>query len=131
MAMFVTKRLLMALATVLVVAVLAFLLVHAMPGSPGAVSLGGAGASQEAIDKLNQSLGWNDPWWFSSSAGWLRRFKGTLESRSSMAGPSARTLPTGFRSPPHWPRALPSSALSSASSWESPRLSVVGGSWTS
>ncbi|MFH5879429.1 ABC transporter permease [Arthrobacter sp. NA-172] len=60
MAMFVTKRLLMALATVLVVAVLAFLLVHAMPGSPGAVSLG-AGASQEAIDALNQRLGWNDP----------------------------------------------------------------------
>jgi peptide/nickel transport system permease protein len=50
----------MALATVLVVAVLAFLLVHAMPGSPGAVSLG-AGASQEAIDEVNQRLGWNDP----------------------------------------------------------------------
>lgn len=50
----------MALATVLVVAVLAFLLVHAMPGSPGAVSLG-AGATQEAIDEVNQRLGWNDP----------------------------------------------------------------------
>jgi peptide/nickel transport system permease protein len=60
MAMFVAKRLLMALATVLVVAVLAFLLVHAMPGSPGAVSLG-AGAAQEAIDEVNQRLGWNDP----------------------------------------------------------------------
>jgi peptide/nickel transport system permease protein len=60
MALFVTKRLLMALATVLVVAVLAFLLVHAMPGSPGAVSLG-AGATQEAIDEVNQRLGWNDP----------------------------------------------------------------------
>jgi len=60
MALFITKRLLMALATVLVVAVLAFLLVHAMPGSPGAVSLG-AGASQEAIDAVNQRMGWNDP----------------------------------------------------------------------
>ena len=60
MALFITKRLLMALATVLVVAVLAFLLVHAMPGSPGAVSLG-AGASQEAIDEVNARLGWNDP----------------------------------------------------------------------
>jgi peptide/nickel transport system permease protein len=60
MALFITKRLLMALATVLVVAVLAFLLVHAMPGSPGAVSLG-AGASQEAIDEVNQRLGWSDP----------------------------------------------------------------------
>lgn len=60
MALFITKRLLMALATVLVVAVLAFLLVHAMPGSPGAVSLG-AGASQEAIHEVNQRLGWNDP----------------------------------------------------------------------
>jgi len=60
MALFITKSLLMALATVLVVAVLAFLLVHAMPGSPGAVSLG-AGASQEAIDEVNQRLGWNDP----------------------------------------------------------------------
>ncbi len=60
MALFITKRLLMALATVLVVAVLAFLLVHAMPGSPGAVSLG-AGASQEAIDEVNPRLGWNDP----------------------------------------------------------------------
>ena len=60
MALFITKRLLMALATVLVVAVLAFLLVHAMPGSPGAVSLG-AGASQQAIDEVNQRLGWNDP----------------------------------------------------------------------
>jgi len=59
MALFITKRLLMALATVLVVAVLAFLLVHAMPGSPGAVSLG-AGASQEAIDEVNQRLGWSD-----------------------------------------------------------------------
>src|SRR6478609_11432208 len=60
MALFITKRLLMALATVLVVAVLAFLLVHAMPGSPGAVSLG-AGASQQAIDEVNQRLGWNAP----------------------------------------------------------------------
>ena len=60
MAMFIAKRLLMAFATVLVVAVLAFLLVHAMPGSPGAVSLG-AGAAQEAIDEVNQRLGWNDP----------------------------------------------------------------------
>ncbi|ADX72849.1 ABC transporter permease [Pseudarthrobacter phenanthrenivorans] len=60
MALFITRRLLMALATVLVVAVLAFLLVHAMPGSPGAVSLG-AGATQEAIDEVNQRLGWNDP----------------------------------------------------------------------
>lgn len=60
MATFVVKRLLMALATVLVVAVLAFLLVHAMPGSPGAVSLG-AGAAPEAINEVNQRLGWNDP----------------------------------------------------------------------
>ncbi len=60
MALFITKRLLMALATVLVVAVLAFLLVHAMPGSPGAISLG-AGATQEAITEVNQRLGWNDP----------------------------------------------------------------------
>ena len=60
MAIYVAKRLLMALATVLVVAVLAFALVHAMPGSPGAVSLG-AGASQEAINQVNQRLGWSDP----------------------------------------------------------------------
>ncbi|MGY3379994.1 peptide/nickel transport system permease protein [Arthrobacter sp. TE12231] len=60
MAIYVAKRLLMALATVLLVAVLAFLLVHAMPGSPGAVSLG-AGASQEAISQVNEKLGWSDP----------------------------------------------------------------------
>lgn len=60
MALFITKRLMMALATVFVVAVLAFLLVHAMPGSPGAVSLG-AGATPEAIDEVNQRLGWDDP----------------------------------------------------------------------
>ncbi|MEY9776639.1 MULTISPECIES: ABC transporter permease [unclassified Arthrobacter] len=60
MAIYVAKRLLMALATVLVVAVLAFLLVHAMPGSPGAVSLG-AGATQQAIDEVNVRLGWSDP----------------------------------------------------------------------
>ena len=60
MAIYVAKRLLMALATVLLVAVLAFLLVHAMPGSPGAVSLG-AGASQEAINQVNEKLGWSDP----------------------------------------------------------------------
>lgn len=60
MAIYVAKRLLMALATVLVVAVLAFLLVHAMPGSPGAVSLG-AGATQQAIDEVNSRLGWSDP----------------------------------------------------------------------
>ncbi|MBT2568700.1 ABC transporter permease [Arthrobacter sp. ISL-85] len=69
MALFITKRLLMALATVLVVAVLAFLLVHAMPGSPGAVSLG-AGASQEAIDAVNQRMGWNDPL-FAQFCTWL------------------------------------------------------------
>lgn len=60
MAIYVAKRLLMALATVLVVAVLAFLLVHAMPGSPGAVSLG-AGATQQAIEEVNVRLGWSDP----------------------------------------------------------------------
>ena len=60
MAIYVARRLLMALATVLVVAVLAFLLVHAMPGSPGAVSLG-AGATQQAIDEVNVRLGWSDP----------------------------------------------------------------------
>ena len=81
MALFVAKRLLMALATVLVVAVLAFLLVHAMPGSPGAVSLG-AGASQDAIDQLNQQPRLERSAVLpSSSAGWATRCRAIWASR--------------------------------------------------
>ena len=96
MVLFAAKRLLMALATVLVVAVLTVLLVHAMPGSPGAVSLG-AGASQDAIDQLNQKLGWNDQLlvqffrWLGGAA--QGNFGTSLIDGRSVAGDLANRLP--------------------------------------
>jgi peptide/nickel transport system permease protein len=60
MTIYLVKRLVIALVTMLAVSVLAFLLVHAMPGTPGQVILG-LGAKQAQIDAVNQKLGWNDP----------------------------------------------------------------------
>lgn len=60
MVVFAVKRLLLAVVTIFVVSVIAFLLVHATPGSPGLVVVG-PGATSSAIAAANQKLGWNDP----------------------------------------------------------------------
>jgi len=57
---FFVRRFLVALATVIVVSILVFLLVHAGNGSPGVSALG-QGATPEEIDTYNQNIGWNDP----------------------------------------------------------------------
>ncbi|GAA1964341.1 ABC transporter permease [Microbacterium deminutum] len=57
---YITKRAGLAAATLLGVSILAFLLVHAMPGSPGQILLG-LGATPDEIAAENQTLGWNDP----------------------------------------------------------------------
>jgi peptide/nickel transport system permease protein len=54
------KRAALAAATLVGVSIVVFLLVHAMPGSPGKVLLG-LGARPTEIAALNQKLGWNDP----------------------------------------------------------------------
>ncbi|MGP6177756.1 ABC transporter permease [Microbacterium sp. A196] len=60
MGRFIIVRALMALTTVVVVTMIAFLLVHAMPGSPGAVALG-TSATEDAIHAFNERIGWYDP----------------------------------------------------------------------
>ena len=72
MVAFVTRRLLFAVGTVLAASVISFLLVHASPGSPGAV-VAGVGASKAQIAAENHALGWDRPlaaqfWtWFSDA----------------------------------------------------------------
>lgn len=60
MTTYLPRRLLLAAGTVGTAAVLSFLLVHAMPGSPGAVLLG-PGADPAAVRARNTQLGWYDP----------------------------------------------------------------------
>lgn len=60
MARFILVRVLMALATIVVVTAIVFLLVHAMPGSPGSLALG-TSATPEAVDAYNERIGWYDP----------------------------------------------------------------------
>lgn len=60
MTVFILKRVLFGLLTILVVSIVAFLLVRLMPGSPGSIVLG-IGATPEEITAYNDSIGWNDP----------------------------------------------------------------------
>lgn len=60
MTRFLARRAAMAVVTLTAVLVLTFVLVHSMPGSPGAILLG-PGASEQAIHVQNDALGWNQP----------------------------------------------------------------------
>lgn len=60
MVAFIARRLLFAVGTILAASVISFLLVHASPGSPGAVTAG-AGATKAQIAADNQHLGWDRP----------------------------------------------------------------------
>ncbi|WP_219417414.1 ABC transporter permease [Pseudonocardia nigra] len=57
---FLARRLAIGVATVLAAMVISFLLVRAIPGSPGAVVLG-PGVDDEAIRAVNERIGWYDP----------------------------------------------------------------------
>ena len=57
---YVARRLALAIGTVLAAVVLSFLLVHATPGSPGAIVLG-TGATVAEIAAKNAELGWDRP----------------------------------------------------------------------
>jgi len=50
----------LALATVVVVSVIVFLLVHASPTTPGTVAIG-IGGTPEQVEEYNRSIGWYDP----------------------------------------------------------------------
>ncbi len=60
MVLYIGRRLLFAVVTVLVAVLISFLLVHAAPGSPGAVVLGPSGTAAEIAAK-NHELGWDRP----------------------------------------------------------------------
>lgn len=60
MIVLIVKRLAFAIATIFVVSVIVFLLVHASSTSPGVVALG-AGATPEDVEAYNTKIGWNDP----------------------------------------------------------------------
>ena len=55
-------RLLQAVPVMLLVAVLAFVLMHMLPGDP-AVVIAGPDATPEAVDRLRDQLGLNRPLW--------------------------------------------------------------------
>ncbi len=57
---FVINRLLLAILTLFVAAVMSFIIVHLMPNSPGEIALGTSG-TPEAIEAFNNEIGWNDP----------------------------------------------------------------------
>jgi peptide/nickel transport system permease protein len=61
MTLFILRRLVFALATLVVVSVIAFVLVHSSPTTPGVVAVG-MGATATEIETYNESIGWNDPW---------------------------------------------------------------------
>jgi peptide/nickel transport system permease protein len=69
---YVGRRLALAIGTVLAAVVISFLLVHATPGTPGAVILGPSGTAA-AIAAENHRLGWDQPLWvqFASYLGHL------------------------------------------------------------
>jgi len=58
----VARRLALAVLTVLAAVLISFLLVHATPGSPGAIKAGAAGTAAQ-IAQYNHELGWDQPLW--------------------------------------------------------------------
>ena len=59
---FLSRRLALAVLTVLAAVLISFLLVHATPGSPGAIKAGAAGTAEQ-IAQYNHELGWDQPLW--------------------------------------------------------------------
>ena len=59
---YLARRLALAVLTVLAAVLISFLLVHATPGSPGAMKAGPGGTTAE-IAQYNEELGWNLPLW--------------------------------------------------------------------
>jgi peptide/nickel transport system permease protein len=59
-AVFLTRRFLLGVLTVVIASIIAFLLVHAGSSSPGVVALG-MGGTPEEIQAYNESIGWYDP----------------------------------------------------------------------
>lgn len=57
---FVLNRVAMGLLTLFVAAVLSFIIVHLMPGTPGEIALGTSG-TPETIREFNENIGWYDP----------------------------------------------------------------------
>src|SRR3954452_16928633 len=72
---YVARRLALAIGTVFAAVLITFLLVHASPGTPGAVKAG-AGASAAEIAQANHDLGWDRPLivQFGDTLGHLARF---------------------------------------------------------
>jgi peptide/nickel transport system permease protein len=59
---YLARRLALAVLTVLSAVLISFLLVHATPGSPGAIKAGAAGTAAQ-IAQYNHELGWDLPLW--------------------------------------------------------------------
>lgn len=57
---YVFRRTIIMLPTLLVIILIVFFILHMMPNTPGRIILG-IQASQEQVDQLNESLGYNDP----------------------------------------------------------------------
>jgi peptide/nickel transport system permease protein len=57
---YIARRLALAVVTVLAAVLISFLLVHATPGSPGAIKAGSGGTAAE-IAQYNHELGWDQP----------------------------------------------------------------------
>ena len=57
---YVFRRTIIMLPTLLVIILIVFFILHIMPNTPGRIILG-IQASQEQVDQLNESLGYNDP----------------------------------------------------------------------
>src|SRR3954451_5494230 len=59
---YVARRLALAVGTIFAAVLISFLLVHATPGSPGAIKAGANGTAAE-IAQFNHDLGWDLPLW--------------------------------------------------------------------
>jgi peptide/nickel transport system permease protein len=91
---YVARRLALAVGTVFAAVLISFLLVHATPGSPGAIKAGAGGTAAE-IAAYNHQLGWDQPLWkqFADYLGQLVRLDfGTslIDSRDIGADLAAR-----------------------------------------
>ncbi len=97
---YVARRLAFAIVTILAAVLITFLLVHATPGSPGAIVLG-PGATPDEIAVKNAQLGWDRPLvtqFFSYLGGLVRGDLGTsiIDSHSISDDLLARLPVTGF-----------------------------------
>jgi peptide/nickel transport system permease protein len=58
---YITRRLLLAIPTVLGVSILTFSMIHLLPGDPAELMLGELGHTPENIERMREALGLNDP----------------------------------------------------------------------